>query len=91
MKILGVSVQTKEIIIAAVVGAGAVWALKNLVIVPAAKAVADIAPEAAQAVNPVNNDNIFNRAFESLYQAVTGSDQSPGADLYDLLEGDSIQ
>jgi len=37
----------------------------------------------AQAINPVNPDNVFNRAFEGSYQGIVGSDQPPGADLYD--------
>lgn len=44
-----------------------------------AKAMAD----AAQVVNPTNHDNVFNRAFEGLYQMVTGSTGTPGGDLYD--------
>lgn len=37
--------------------------------------------EAGQAVNPVNRENIFNRAFNGVYGAVTGSEQPAGTDL----------
>lgn len=42
---------------------------------------------AGEAVNPVNRDNVFNRGAESLYTAITGSEDSPGADLADWVHG----
>ncbi|MFL1484892.1 hypothetical protein [Marinobacter sp. LN3S78] len=41
----------------------------------------ETARDVGEAVNPVNHDNVFNRGFEGLYQAVTGSDGTPGTDL----------
>ena len=43
--------------------------------------------DAANAVNPTNQDNIFNRAFESGYSAITGSDDSPGVDMAEWWHG----
>lgn len=47
----------------------------------AADAVGDAAKTTGEAVNPVNDGNIFNRAAESVYSKVTGSKDSPGADV----------
>lgn len=54
-------------------------------------AAASAVGSAANAVNPFNNDNIFNRAFNSAYQGVTGSDGTLGTDLYDALHSDNGQ
>ena len=43
----------------------------------------EMVKDVGQAVNPVNHDNVFNRGAESLYQAVTGSEGTPGTDLAD--------
>lgn len=43
--------------------------------------------DVGQAVNPVNHDNVFNRGFNSVYQAVTGSTGTLGTDLADWLNG----
>ncbi len=53
-------------------------------VVNAAGAVGDAAMAAGHAVNPMNNDNIINQGFESIYQGVTGSTGSLGGDIYDL-------
>lgn len=37
------------------------------------------------ALNVASPDNIANRAAEGLYKNLTGSEQGPGADLYDYL------
>ncbi len=42
------------------------------------------------AFNPASPDNVFNRGFTGLYQALTGSKQAPGADLYDSLHADEL-
>jgi hypothetical protein len=39
--------------------------------------------EVAQAVNPVNRENVFNRGFNALYGAVTDGKGTAGTDLYD--------
>lgn len=38
----------------------------------------------AQAVNPADENNVVNSYFNQLYQTVTGSDQTLGADIYDM-------
>ena len=50
-----------------------------------AGAVADVVGDAAQAVNPLNNDNVINRGFTSIYQGVTGSEGTLGTDVYDIV------
>lgn len=47
----------------------------------------ETAKEVAQAVNPVNPDNVINAWFEDAYQRVTGSERTPGGDLYHWLHG----
>lgn len=39
---------------------------------------------ALSAVNPVNPENVINKGTVAVYQGVTGSEQQPGADFYDL-------
>ncbi|MGI0069697.1 MAG: hypothetical protein ACREAN_05520 [Nitrosopumilaceae archaeon] len=41
--------------------------------------------KAAQAVNPINPNNIFNSATNDVYQAITGSQGSIGTDIYNLI------
>jgi hypothetical protein len=55
-------------------------------VVQAAGAVGDAAGAAAQAVNPLNNDNIINQGFDSAYQGITGSDGTLGSDVYDGVQ-----
>ncbi len=43
--------------------------------------------DAAQAINPLNNDNIINKGFTSIYQGVTGSEGTLGGDFYDATHG----
>lgn len=43
-----------------------------------------VAADAAQAINPLNNDNVINRGFTSVYQTVTGSEGTLGTDIYDF-------
>ena len=40
---------------------------------------------AANAVNPTSQTNAANRATNSLYQSITGSDGTPGTDLAEWL------
>lgn len=44
----------------------------------------EAAGDAAHAINPTNNDNIINRGFTSVYQTITGSDDTLGGDIYDI-------
>jgi hypothetical protein len=46
--------------------------------------VIDAVPKALEAVNPLNNDNVINKGFTSIYQGVTGSDGTLGTDVYDV-------
>lgn len=39
--------------------------------------------DAAQAVNPLNNDNVINVAATGLFQSITGSKESIGGAIYD--------
>lgn len=90
MKILGVSVNTKEIIVVAAIGACGVWAAKKFIAEPVIDGLKNAAVETGDAINPVNDDNIFNRGFNAVWQKVTGSPESFGADMYDLVHEGTI-
>ncbi|WP_282755011.1 hypothetical protein [Desulfuromonas thiophila] len=45
------------------------------------------AARVAAAVNPADSGNVINQWFESAYRTATGSQQAPGADIYDWLHG----
>ena len=66
-------------ITAGVVVLGA-WYLKNR----AGQAVTD----AANAVNPTNHDNVFNRGAQGLWASVTDGEGTIGTDIYDWIHGD---
>lgn len=86
MNIFGISLNTEEIVLTCIIGAGAVYAVKKLVVEP----VAEKLPEIGEAINPVNNENIFAQGANSIWQAITGSTESIGADIYDLVHSGSI-
>lgn len=67
------NMKTKLYIGGAIAGVALLWYLKH----KAGQAVT----QAAQAVNPTNQNNIFNQGFNTLYQDVTGSKGSLGTDL----------
>ena len=50
----------------------------------------ELVKEGAQAINPLNNDNVINRGFTSIYQGVTGSTGDLGSDIYDGTHGGAI-
>lgn len=50
----------------------------------------DMVDGAFHAVSPMNPENVFNRAATSVYQGVTGSDDSIGGDIYDFLHHDPV-
>lgn len=53
---------------------------------------AEKATKAAQAVNPVNDENIFNRAFESVGAKITGNPNwSLGGAISDWVWKDEIE
>lgn len=74
---LSVKMDYKSVIAAALLGAGAVWLAK--------KAITKGVKEVAEKVNPADPDNVINEWFEDTYSFMTGSENSPGADLYDWL------
>lgn len=52
------------------------------------RAVGDTVSAGAQAVNPVNRDNIFARTADRITQIVTGDDStSLGSSIYDWING----
>lgn len=52
--------------------------------------VVEAAGDAAQAVNPFNNQNVINQGFEYLYREFTGSTGNPGSDFYDATHGGAL-
>lgn len=52
-----------------------------------AGAAAEAVGDAAEAVNPFNNDNVINQGFTSLYKSITGSGGNLGTDIYDAVHG----
>jgi hypothetical protein len=52
--------------------------------------VVEVAKDAAEAVNPFNNDNVINQGFEYLYRELTGSEGNPGSDFYDATHGGAL-
>ena len=46
----------------------------------------DEAAGALDAINPVNEGNVFNRAANRLWQAISGSDETIGADIFDGVQ-----
>ena len=81
---LNLSLDWKAVIATALVGAGAVWVAKKA-LEKTAEAVVETTTEAAKAVNPVDEGNIFNRAFNAITKAITGKDEPLGAQIYDWL------
>jgi len=72
--------------ITALIGAMVVWAAKQT-----AKAAVDGVKEVGEAINPLNDENVFNKGATNAYQNITGSDQSMGADLYDYMHPDTFR
>lgn len=79
---LDVDLDYKTVIAVAVVGAVAVWTVKQ----SAVKAIEFAQDTVLPAVNPVSQDNIFNRGFNAVYSALTGSEDSLGEDVADGVE-----
>ena len=73
--------NSKFVLIGVGIGAAVIAAL---VLRKAGGVAGDALANAANAINPFNNDNIINRAFTDLYQGVTGSDDTLGGDIYDI-------
>lgn len=44
--------------------------------------------DAGQAVNPMNHDNIFNRAFNDIYAGGSDGEGTLGTDLYEFFHGE---
>ena len=73
------------------------WTPKNVMIVGGAALVVawylqskarETVAAVGHAVNPVNQDNVFNSWFNSAYRAVTGSSGTAGTDIAGWLNGD---
>lgn len=70
--------KTKTVLVLGAVGVAAAWYLKG----KAVQAVKD----AGQAINPVNNENIFYSGVNAVGEAVTGNpDYTLGGAIYDLF------
>ena len=50
----------------------------------------DAVPDALEAINPMNNDNIINKGATSLYQMLSGSTGTIGGDFYDGTHGGAL-
>jgi hypothetical protein len=73
------------------IGAGAAAVvLAVLLVKKGASVVGDAVGDAANAINPLNNDNIINRGFHSVYDAVTDGQGTLGTDIYDALHPEQI-
>jgi hypothetical protein len=73
-----------------VIGAAAAGLVLGFAVYRGAKVVGAAAVDAANAVNPLNNDNIINQGFTSVYQAVTGSGGTLGTGLYDITHDGTL-
>jgi len=51
----------------------------------AANALVDTGTKIGHAINPLNDDNIFNQGATDLYQWMSGSEGSIGGDIWDYL------
>lgn len=71
-----INIDYKTAIVGGLFVAGAVWFIK--------REVKAIAPDVVENVDPVNPDNIFNRAANSLFRTVTGSKKDIGTAIYDF-------
>lgn len=79
---LSIELNWKTVAAVYLFGMGVIWLTKSSL-----KEAKEVAMEMAPHINPVDESNIFNRGFESVWHAITGSDQSPGADIYDWIHG----
>lgn len=82
MQFMGVKISIKEIVITSLFGATIFFLTKN--------SLAKVAPDIAEKIDPLNDNNIFNEWFEKAYKKITGSDQDLGSDLYDLTHKDVV-
>ena len=55
----------------------------------AVSAVVDGAGAVAQAVNPINDQNIFNQGATAVFQKTTGSNDTIGGSIYNFFHGDA--
>ena len=73
-----------------VIGAAAAGLALVFIVYKGAGKAAELVGDAAQAINPLNNENIINRAANGGYQWATGSDGSIGTDLWDAVHGGAL-
>ena len=85
VNVLGMSgtVTPKQAAIGGTIAVLAAWYLLH----KAKTAAVETAKAAANAVNPLNPDNVINEGFNGLYQSLTGSTGTLGADIADWLHG----
>lgn len=76
--------DNKFLIIGLGIGAAVIAAL---VLKKAATVGVEVIGDAAQAINPLNQNNVINQGANSIYQAATGSKGSMGGDFYDATHG----
>ena len=76
--------KPKELIGLGVV-AGVLYLMVSRDLVKLWQAGVDRNAAAADAINPASDSNIFFKWSTDLYQKITGSKQTPGADLYDWM------
>lgn len=69
------------------VGAAAAGLVLAYMVYRGAGAAAEAVGDAAQAINPMNNDNVINQGATSFYRFLTGSDGTIGTDIYDVVHG----
>ncbi|MDX1800396.1 MAG: hypothetical protein R3303_05650 [Marinobacter sp.] len=71
------------------------WSPKNVAIAAAVVVIGgwylkrqatEVIKDTAQAVNPVNHDNVFNSGFNALYGAVTDGKGTLGTDTADAVQ-----
>lgn len=66
------------------IGAAAAGLVLGFAVLRGAKKVGEVVSDTAQAVNPLNNDNVFNRGFESIFNGVVGKP------IYEVLDPGSL-
>ncbi len=70
-----------------IVGAAAAGLVLAYLVYRGAGAAVEAVGDAAQAINPLNNENIINRGFHSWYDSVTDGEGTLGGDIYDVVHG----
>ncbi len=80
-----INIDYRAVLVMVAAGAGLIWWQQRNI-----KKVAAEFTEPDGALNPTSENNIANRAFDGLWKGLSGSDESFGADMYDLFHTGSI-